>query len=367
MAVDHDYMGRALRLAHRGLYTTDPNPRVGCVIVDDKGIAGEGWHQRAGGPHAEIHALRRAGERARGATAYVTLEPCSHHGRTPPCADALVEAGVHRVVAAMADPNPLVSGNGFRKLREAGVAVKTGVLEAQAKALNPGFIKRMSTGKPYVRVKLAMSLDGRTAMADGESQWITSAAAREDVQKLRARSSAVMTGIGTVLHDNPSLNVRLSADALGTPGAVRQPLRVVLDSQCRFPRDAGMLKLDGNTLLLTSCENTESWAEKLEVVQLPAANGRVDLPAAMDLLAQREINEIQVEAGAVLNGALLEAGLVDEIIIYMAPHLMGDNGRGLFHLPALRHMDQRIGLQITDIRAVGQDWRISAIPKTALE
>jgi len=362
---DHQYMAHAIQLAHKGLYTTRTNPRVGCVLVQGEEIVGEGWHAVPGGPHAEIHALQQAGKRARGATAYVTLEPCSHHGKTPPCADALIEAGVARVVAAMVDPNPLVAGEGMKKLAQADIQVESGLLEQQARALNPGFIKRMSRGLPWLRIKLAMSLDGRTAMASGESQWITDVAARRDVQLLRARSCAILTGIGTLVDDDPSLNLRLSGQELGLQREPEQPLRVLVDSRLQASADAKMFNLPGDTVILTCAADTHHFThERVRVVQLPAGKrDRVDLTAAMQWLAQQGINEVHVEAGNVLGGALLEAELVDEIIIYMAPHIMGDAARGLFHLPELAEMQQRIGLDITDIRAVGKDWRITAMPK----
>ncbi len=357
---DTRHMARALQLAARGLYTCDPNPRVGCVLVKGGTVIGEGWHVRAGEPHAEVLALRAAGEAARGATAYVSLEPCAHHGRTPPCGEALIAAGISRVVAAMEDPNPQVAGRGLWMLHEAGIAVESKLLRSQAEALNPGFIKRMRTGRPLVRCKLAMSLDGRTAMASGESQWISGSAARADVHRLRARSSALLTGIGTVLSDDPSLNARLDTDE-----AVQQPLRVVLDSQLRMPTDARMLSLPGRTLV---CCMEAADVEKIvmltdvgaEVHCLPVENGLVSLPALLDFLAGEGVNEVTVEAGAILNGALLQAGLVDEVIVYLAPLLMGDAARGLFHLPGLEKMAQRIELKIVDMRAVGDDWRITA-------
>ncbi len=354
-------MARALQLAARGLYTTDPNPRVGCVLVKDGAPIGEGWHARAGGPHAEIHALREAGPAARGATAYITLEPCAHHGRTPPCAEALIAAGVSRVVAAMQDPNPQVAGQGLRMLREAGIATESGLLQGQAEALNPGFIKRMRSGRPWVRCKLAMSLDGRTAMASGESQWITGPAARADVHRLRARSSAMLTGIGTVLADDPALNARLDNDE-----PVEQPLRVVLDSRLRLPPNARLLGLPGRSVVCCVEGADPAKAEALsaagaEVIALPAGEGgRVSPEAVLDFLGREGINEVMVEAGATLNGALLQAGLIDEIIVYLAPLLMGDAARGLFHLPGLERMADRIPLEIDDIRAVGDDWRITA-------
>jgi diaminohydroxyphosphoribosylaminopyrimidine deaminase/5-amino-6-(5-phosphoribosylamino)uracil reductase len=299
----------------------------------------------------------------------VSLEPCCHHGRTPPCTEGLIEAGVRRVVAAMRDPNPLVAGRGLDLLAEAGVAVECGLLEAQARALNPGFVKRMAQGLPYVRAKLAMSLDGRTAMASGESKWISSEAARRDVQRLRARSEAIVTGIGTVLADDPSLNVRVGPEHLPggeTAGAVIQPVRVVLDSRLRMPAQARMLELPGQTLILC-VDQDPTHAARLEaagarVHRAPESRGQVDLPAAFRFLAEQDINEVLLESGPTLAGRALAAGLVDELVIYMAPHLMGDAARGLFSLPALRHMHERIELEITDARAVGRDWRISARP-----
>lgn len=357
---DTEYMQRALRLAERGLYTADPNPRVGCVIVKDNRIVGEGWHQRAGEPHAEILALQQAGAQAAGATVYVTLEPCSHHGKTPPCADALVSAGVSRVIAAMQDPNPEVAGSGFERLREHGIDVDSGLLEQAARSINPGFIKRMESGRPFVRIKMAASLDGRTAMASGESQWISSEAARADVQRLRARSSMILTGVDTVIHDDPSLNVRQSAAQLGIEGDVRQPHRVVLDSHSRFPSDAKMLTLEGKTTVLTTKQDDSDLS--CDVVRLDAVNGRLDLASVMSWLSGLQANEVQVEAGATLCGALLNSKLADEIVVYIAPHIMGCDGRGLFNIPGLEHMADRIRLDIKDVRQVGKDLRITAVP-----
>ena len=359
-AMDYRYMSRALQLARKGMYTTDPNPRVGCVIVKDGEIVGEGWHERAGEPHAEVHALRAAGNKAVGATVYVTLEPCCHYGKTPPCSEALIKAQVARVVTAMQDPHSRVAGQGLQQLRDAGIEVETGVLEAQAQALNPGFIKRMQTGRPYVRCKLAMSLDGRTAMASGESKWITSEAARQDVQRLRARSSAIVTGVGTVLADDPNMTVRLD-------NAERQPLRVVVDTHLSMPVAARMLQIPGRTLVMT-CSDDEAAKETLEqagaeVIWLPFSHNTVDLLAVLDTLGEMEVNEVLVETGATLSGAMLQAGLIDELIIYMAPLLMGDGARGLFRLPGLEAMEQKINLDITDMRAVGKDWRITASVK----
>lgn len=356
---DYRHMARALTLARRGLYSTDPNPRVGCVLVEDGHIVGEGWHERAGEPHAEVIALDTAGARARGATAYVTLEPCCHHGRTPPCTDALLSAGVARMVAAMRDPNPQVAGRGLDILRAAGVRVECGLLEAEAHALNPGFIQRMTQGRPWVRVKLAMSLDGRTALASGESQWLTGAAAREDVQRLRARSSAILTGIGTLLADDPSLNVRL-------PEAVGQPLRVILDTELRAPPTARILQLPGPVVIFTAVSDPAAWAPLQaaggEIIIAPRAARGLDLRAVVTELARRECNEIHVECGPTLAGALLQAGLVDELVVYLAPLLLGDRARGLFQLPELIWMRERRNLEILEMRAVGRDWRLTLRP-----
>ncbi|MCP5298683.1 MAG: bifunctional diaminohydroxyphosphoribosylaminopyrimidine deaminase/5-amino-6-(5-phosphoribosylamino)uracil reductase RibD [Chromatiaceae bacterium] len=358
-------MARAMRLAERGLFTTDPNPRVGCVLVREGRIVGEGWHRRAGEPHAERIALAAAGEAARGATAYVTLEPCAHHGRTPPCATGLVEAGVARVVAAMNDPNPRVAGQGVAILREAGVATSVGLLAAEAERLNPGFLKRMRTGLPYVRCKLAMSLDGRTAMDSGESKWITGEAARADVQRLRARSSAVVTGINTVLTDDPSLNVRLNGD---DEGDTRQPLRVVLDTRLRMPPRAHMLRLAGATLVVCGEHASEEAEAELRVAgadvqRLPQLGGRIDLQRLLLALAAREVNEVLIESGAVLAGAMLAAGLVDELIVYQAPHLLGDAARGLVRLPGLERLDDRLRFVFVDARRVGDDMRLTLRPE----
>ena len=368
---DHGFMARALRLAALGRFTTDPNPRVGCVLVRDGVVIGEGWHRRAGEAHAERLALAAAGAAARGATAYVTLEPCSHHGRTPPCADGLVEAGVARVVAAMTDPNPLVAGRGMARLREAGIATEVGLLESEAEALNPGFFSRMRRGRPYVRLKLAMSLDGRTAMASGESRWITGEAARADVQRLRAGSSAVMTGIGTLLADDPSLNVRLDASELPgmSPGdPVRQPLRVVLDTRLRTPPRARMLGLPGDCLVVCGegapqDSEAELRAAGVDVLRLPQLGGRIDLERVMAALAVRGVNELLLECGATLAGAALRAGLVDELVVYVAPHLMGEAARGLVNLPGLDRMAQRIALRFAEVRQVGADLRLVLRPE----
>lgn len=369
-ALDLHYMARALELARKGIYTAHPNPRVGCVIVRDGHIVGEGWHVRAGEPHAEVHALRQAGDKASGATAYVTLEPCSHHGRTPPCADALVNAGVARVVAAMQDPNPDVAGKGLLRLMAAGISVQSGVLESEARILNKGFLKRMEHGLPYVRVKLAMSLDGRTAMASGESQWITGPAARSAVQRLRAQSSVVLTGADTVLADGARLTVRpdeLGLDAEMTALAVtRPPLRVLIDGRLRVPLDAPFFQA-GNTLVVTcaAAEARERYhAQGHEMLALASSEGHVDLRKLMVELAARGVNDVLIEAGPRLAGAFTRLGLVDEYQIYIAGKFLGSTARPLLDLP-LAQMSEAPALKIVEMRAVGDDWRVIAIPATA--
>lgn len=368
---DHQWMARALQLAGHGRYTAMPNPRVGSVLVREGQLVGEGFHRRAGEPHAEIHALAAAGEQARGATAYVTLEPCSHHGRTGPCCEALIVAGVARVVVAMEDPNPLVAGNGQRKLREAGIEVAVGCLEADARTLNAGFIMRMLKGRPRVRLKQAMSLDGRTAMASGESQWITGPRARSDVQRLRAESCAILTGVDSIILDNSRLTVR--ADQLGLDDAEaiaqRQPLRVVVDSQLRMPLAAACLSEPGRTLVVavegvTSPRREPLEAAGAEILELPAGDdGRVNLALLMAWLARHEqCNELLVETGATLAGALIDAELIDELCLYVAPTLLGSEARPLLALPGIQRIEQQRRLEIIDIRALGQDWRILARP-----
>ncbi len=365
-ALDQRFMARAIQLARRGWYSTHPNPRVGCLIVKQGEVIAEGYHRRAGEPHAERNALAKAGVAASGATAYVTLEPCCHQGRTPPCTEALIESGVKRVVVGMRDPNPLVAGQGLELLRRAGIQVTEGVMRSQVEALNPGFIKRMIHGLPYIRCKMAMSLDGRTAMADGESQWITSLAARVDVQRLRAQSAAILTGVGTLLADDPSMNVRLSAMELGLEEGVPipHPVRVVLDPELATPGDAKMLGLPGPTLIICSDEQPVHGAALeaagAQIVRLPGDKQRLDLHQVIRFLGEQEINEVLLESGATLAGAMLEQGLVDELIIYQAPHLMGNKGRGLFLLPGIARMADRIALQVTDLRQVGTDIRITA-------
>ena len=357
-ADDYRWMARALELAERGLFTTTPNPRVGCVIVQDGEMVGEGWHHRAGEPHAEVHALAMAGERARGASAYVTLEPCSHHGRTPPCAEALIKAGVARVVAAMEDPNPLVAGRGLALLRDAGIDVVSGVQEGEARELNIGFVSRMIRGRPWLRLKAAATLDGKTALDNGVSQWITGDDARRDAHRWRARSCAVLTGIGTVRDDDPQLNVR----AIPTE---RQPLRIVVDARLETPLNAKLL--DGGPVLIAAAVDHPERIAALQrrgadVVILPNAGGKVDLSALLLELGRRGINEVLAESGFKLNGSLLREGCVDELILYLAPALVGDAARGLFNLPALSSLDDKRQLSFHDVRQVGRDLRIIARP-----
>jgi diaminohydroxyphosphoribosylaminopyrimidine deaminase/5-amino-6-(5-phosphoribosylamino)uracil reductase len=359
-AVDAQFMARAFALARRGLYTTDPNPRVGCVVVKDGKIVGEGFHARVGGLHAEPLALQQAGQHARDATVYVTLEPCCHYGRTPPCSDALLTAGVARVVAAMRDPNPKVAGGGFAALEAKGVVVESGLMQDQARELNRGFIERMEQGKPFVRLKLALSLDGRTALANGESKWITGEAARFDVQKWRARSSAVVTGIGTVSTDDPRLTVR-ELD-IG-----RTPMRVVLDSRLRISPTAQLIRQPGKTLVATTVEGGKKSealvAAGAEVVALPERNKQVDLTALLTELAKREVNDVLIEAGASLCGAFLEQQLVDELVLYYSPCVLGNRARGMLDLPLIASMDDRFNLDIVETRVFGQDWRVIARPR----
>ncbi|KGF62493.1 bifunctional diaminohydroxyphosphoribosylaminopyrimidine deaminase/5-amino-6-(5-phosphoribosylamino)uracil reductase RibD [Pseudomonas lutea] len=365
--LDAAYMARALELARKGVYSTHPNPRVGCVIVKDGAIVGEGWHVRAGEPHAEVHALRQAGDKAKDGTAYVTLEPCSHHGRTPPCADALVNAGVARVVAAMQDPNPDVAGRGLLRLMNAGIAVQSGVLEGEARALNKGFLKRMEHGLPYVRVKLAMSLDGRTAMASGESQWITGPQARSAVQRLRAQSSVVLTGADTVLADNARLTVRpdelgLNAE-LTALASTRPPLRVLIDGRLRVPLDAPFFK--AGSALVATCAAASARGryhdEGHEMLALASSGGHVDLRKLLTELAARGVNDVLVEAGPKLAGAFTRLGLVDEFQLFVAGKFMGSSARPLLDLP-LAQMSEALELKIIEMRAVGDDWRVIAIP-----
>lgn len=360
-ADDHVHMAEALRLAALGLYTTDPNPRVGCVIVRGGAVVGRGFHRRAGEAHAEVHALAEAGTGARGATVYVTLEPCAHHGRTGPCAEALVSAGVRRVVYALDDPDPRVAGAGAARLRAAGIEVACGPLSAAAEALNPGFLKRHRHGLPYVRVKVAASLDGRTALANGRSQWLTGAAARADVQRLRARSSAVLSGAATVDKDDARLTVRdPSLDLAG-----RRPLRVVLDPQLVVRPTARLFADEGPVLLVTAQDNVGRAqalrAAGAEVVPMPAAAAR-DLRAVLAMLAEREVNEVLVEAGPRLAGSFIEAGLADEFLLYLAPHMLGHEGAPLAMLPMLDELGERWKFRFADVTRVGDDLRLTLVP-----
>jgi diaminohydroxyphosphoribosylaminopyrimidine deaminase/5-amino-6-(5-phosphoribosylamino)uracil reductase len=356
---DRRAMSRAFALAQRGLYSTDPNPRVGCVLLRDGQIVGEGWHERAGEAHAEVRALAAAGAAARGATAYVTLEPCNHQGRTGPCSLALMEADVARVVFALQDPNPLVSGAGAARLRQHGITVDGGLMAAACEELNPGYVRRMRTGMPYVRVKLAASLDGHTALASGESRWITSKQARKDAQTFRARSSAIVTGVGTILTDDPALNVRID-------DSDRQPLRVVLDSQLRTPADARVIDREGRVLVVgvsdDAARRKSLELQQVEVQVLAAVDGRPDLAAVLAMLGKRGMNEIWVEAGPMLAGAFVRARLFDELVVYIAPSLLGAGARPLLDLPPLQHLEEKMSLRFTDCRSVGDDLRITAVP-----
>ena len=362
----HRFMTRALALARRGLYTATPNPRVGCVIVRDGVVVGEGWHERAGEPHAEVHALRAAGERARGATVYVTLEPCSHEGRTPPCCEALIAAGVARVIAAMQDPNPLVAGKGFAMLRASNIAVESELMTQEAGELNIGFVSRMTRGRPWVRLKIAASLDGKTALLNGQSQWITSAEARRDGHAWRAQACAILTGIGTVIDDNPRLTVR----EVETP---RQPLRVVVDSRLQTSPHAHVV---GEGTLIAVAEQAadpaqlQAFADKgAEIIVLPNAAGKVELSDLLLELGRRGVNELHVEAGFKLNGSLMHEGLVDELLVYLAPSVLGDAAQGMFNLPALSSLASLASLaalpaqrtlKFVDVRQIGPDIRILA-------
>jgi len=368
-ASDYQHMSRALQLARRGLYSTDPNPRVGCVIVKDDVVLSEGWHQKAGQPHAEIEALNNmkqnhTSENVSGATCYVTLEPCAHHGRTPPCTESLINAGIRKVIAATIDPNPLVAGKGLKQLKEAGIETASGLMEAQAAELNPGFEMRMQQGRPFVRCKLAMSLDGKTALSSGDSKWISSSESRMDVQKLRARSSAIMTGIGTVIADDPSMNVRLPETSEWAEHG-QQPLRVILDSRLETPHDAKILSLPGDVIIFHASDDKENKQNLentgAELVSVKAKRGPDFLEYVLAYLAtEKEINEILLETGSTLAGEMLQAGLIDELIIYLAPTLLGQDAKDLFQLPLLDNMSDRISLHFYDIRAIGKDIRIKA-------
>lgn len=355
--LDREMMSEALALAHEGLYTTHPNPRVGCVLAQEGVVVGRGFHARAGGAHAEIEALRAAGEAARGATAYVTLEPCCHHGRTPPCTDALIAANVARVVYAHADPNPLVAGGGHARLSAAGIVVESGLLRDEARALNPGYLSRCERGRVFLRSKLAISLDGRTALGNGESKWITGKAAREEVQQWRGRSSAILSGIGTVLADNPGLNARLDLPEV----KLMQPARVILDTNLRLPADARLFREGGPVHVITASEKS-AHLDQATVHKVNAGPDGVDLEAVMSVLMQLGFNEVLVEAGASLNGSLLAAGLIDELVIYMATSLMGEGGRPLAKVGSFEHMSQRIPLSLREVSTVGEDLRMVLQP-----
>lgn len=349
-AFDHEMMRRALALAGKGLFTATPNPRVGCVLTQGERVVGEGWHEKAGAPHAEVNALAAAGAAARGATAYLNLEPCAHHGRTPPCADALAAAGVARVVAAMRDPNPEAGGGGAR-LAAAGVRFEHGLLEDEAREMNIGFVSRVTRGRPWVRMKIAATLDGRTALANGKSQWITGAEARKDGQRWRARACAVLTGIGTVKADDPRLTVR----EVRTP---RQPLRVVVDSRLETPPGAQILQ-GGNTLIFVG-DTANKPPQGIEAVSMPNAQGKVDLAAMMQELARRGVNELHVEAGFKLNGSLAREGCVDEFLIYLAPSFLGDSAQGMLELAQMSSLDERLRVSLRSVERVGEDLRIIA-------
>ena len=351
---DHAYMSQALQLAEKGLYSTSPNPRVGCVIVRDGKIAGSGWHVQTGQPHAEINALNIAGGAAQGATVYLTLEPCSHYGRTHPCAEALIRAKVAKVIIAMQDPNPLVAGKGASLLKQSGINVLVGLMGEWAKDLNVGFVSRMTNNRPWVRMKIAASLDGKTALNNGVSQWITGEAARHDGHRFRARSCAVLTGIGTVLEDDPQLSVRFIETS-------RQPLRIIIDSQLKIPTTAKVLRGEGE-LIFTTTDNKERISALKEAgarpIILPNEKGKIDLAELMQILADFEINELLVEAGNRLSSAFIREGLVDELIIYLAPHLIGNRAMGMLQLPELTDLSEKYNLKIKDLRMVGEDIRI---------
>lgn len=351
---DASYLRQTLALAERGLYTADPNPRVGCVLVNHGHIVGEGWHERVGGAHAEVIALKQAGDAAKGSVCYVNLEPCCHQGHTPPCTDALIKAGVSKVIACMQDPNPKVAGQGFAQLRQAGIAVEMGLLAEEAEQLNAGFVKRMRHGLPYVRVKLAMSLDGRTALKNGQSQWLTGELARQDVHQWRARSSAVMTGIETVLHDDPLLTARIE------PALSRQPIRVVMDSQQRMPANARLWQVDSMVWLMHAEPKREAF-EKPQAKRfwlLAGEDGFVDLKSALRLLAEQQINEVWLEAGPTLSGAMLQQGLMDELILYVAPKILGADAKPLFELYGIHDLDQAMSLRLQEAVTLGEDVRL---------
>ncbi|CAJ0993160.1 bifunctional diaminohydroxyphosphoribosylaminopyrimidine deaminase/5-amino-6-(5-phosphoribosylamino)uracil reductase RibD [Pantoea sp. Nvir] len=364
---DEFYMARAMELARRGRFTTMPNPNVGCVLVNDGNVIGEGWHQRAGEPHAEVRALHMAGYKAHGSTAYVTLEPCSHHGRTPPCCDALIAAGISRVVAAMKDPNPQVAGRGFYRLQQAGIEVSHGMMMCEAEMLNRSFIRLMRTGFPWVQLKLGASLDGRTAMASGESQWITSEDSRRDVQRLRAQSSAILSSSSTVLLDDPSLTVRWNeldseTKSLLDETALRQPWRVIIDTRNRVTPQHKIITQPGETWLMRTAFDDQAWPETVTQIAIPSHGEKLDLVELLLLLGKRQVSSLWVEAGASLAGALLQASVVDELIVYMAPMLLGDAARGLCQLPGLQQLSDAPYFSFYDVRQIGPDIRLTLTP-----
>lgn len=356
-ARDYEYMARAIQLAKRASYFVHPNPKVGCVLVKDKQIVSEGWHERSGEEHAEVMALRHAGQQARGCTAYISLEPCAHTGKTPPCVNALIEAGVSDVIIAMQDPDSRVSGEGIRKLREAGISVRSGLLDNEAEKLNPGFLKRVRSGLPFVRCKMAMSLDGKTALANGESQWITSEESRRDVHRLRAESAAILTGINTVLADDPSMTVRhINSNDY-------QPLRVILDSHLRIRPEARVLTEPGQVVIVTASDDDKKMDElatgDVKIIQCLEKNGRIELNDALrKLVIDYQLNEILLESGSTLSGAMLDQGLIDELVLYVAAKLLGHDAQGLFQLPAIVSMQNARKLDVKDVRLIGQDVRI---------
>ncbi len=361
---DFEAMARALQLARKSLFTTSPNPRVGAIVVKDGKIVGEGWHRYSGGEHAEVAALRQAGSAAKGASCYITLEPCSHHGKTPPCAKALVDAGIVRVVAAMVDPNPKIAGSGLEFLRGKGVDVCSGLMEAESRALNPGFILRMEQNRPWVVSKLAMSVDGRTALSSGESQWISSEESRQEIQRLRAKVCAIITGSGTVIADNPRMNVRLDYSYQLDDGSIvapRQPIKVVIDGQHRLHPGYTIFENPALIVVGEDIDDVQSFIDAgVSVMKVSRLDGKLNLSEVLTRLAtEYEVNELMLEAGAELNGAFLNAKLIDQLQIYMAPKLMGDSAKGLFHLPQIKFMNENIPLQFLDIKQVGADVKIT--------